>query len=391
MKWPVGPTRVNQTREGAIWLAIRSRRNTTTFWSITRDKIIEIDKLPANVWPVLSLDESDTRVAVEKACTNKQARSLIRRKTGQVARIINRSSSGVVYGRGIYSMPDSHDVAPASMLIDQILPKATWPAHPFVVGFLLTVPESHNAILALWAGNVKRDLSIVEVTENAQQVEQIIDAFCRKHSIASDDSNNLLVFDLTTILNAVALHGSRLQPYPSFDDWFGIPVKRVWSTAAACSCGAALASVGAAAALVIHGQVIDHDYSDALQKTAQSKQVVVDLFKSNVSTVADRASVDYRMLFAKAQAAYAPGGLTSIHIDGQGSKVRYRLPIDRTGGGSTDAMAIDTTPYQLFKAARSRQVDGITPTVFVGSAGNELFFDYSIANNNRSLLNYLDH
>jgi hypothetical protein len=373
----------------AFWLAINAKRPAATFWSISEDKISEVDSLPENAWPILSLDESDWRLPIEKKCTNKQARSAIRRRFGQISRIINRSNAGVIYGRNVYAMPSGYKASPASLLIDRMIDRDAWPNHPFAVGFLLTVPDSHNAILALWAGNAKRDLSIVEVTENAQNVEQIIEAFCRKHSIAVDDSRNLLVFDLATVMNAVSVHRDQLQAYPDYDDWWGIPVKQVWATAALASGIAAVAAAGTAAALVIHGERIDRDYAALLQNTSQSKQAVVDLFKSNLTTVADRASVDYRSLIATASEVYVSGGLASIQATNRISKVRFRIPIDRTGLGA-NPLINDTTPYALFQAARARKVAGITPNVFVGSAGNEIFYDYTITNHNPGLLDYLD-
>lgn len=376
-------------RVETFWLAIRPQKQSQTFWEVTRNKIVEVDNLPAEAWPVLSLDEDDFRWPVERACSNKVARSLIRRNFGLASRVINRSDRGAIYGRAITAMPEDFEMMPASLLMDEMLQSKGWPQESFVAGFLLSVGGGHNEILALWSGNALREMSSVAVTENAQQVEQIIESFCAKHSISSESESNLQVVDLDAVFQALERFGASLIPFPTYDDVYGIPVQTAWSVAAAASLVAAVSAIGAAAALMLHGHVVDTQYAETLDKVAASQQAVITLFNKNVLRVSDRSSVDYRSLVNKAAAAYAPGGVVILVANKSLNRIRYVLPVE-PGNANSDALTIQTTPYQNFNVARARKVDGVVPTVSLGASGNELFYDYTIAANNRRLLDYID-
>jgi len=88
-----------------FWLVIHARQQASTFWQVGRSEIVEVPAVPDAAWPVFSLDDDDLRIAVPKPCRNAQARSLLRRQSGQVTRVINASECGRIYGRPVASVP----------------------------------------------------------------------------------------------------------------------------------------------------------------------------------------------------------------------------------------------------------------------------------------------
>lgn len=377
------------TTISTLWLSIRARK-AVTLWEVTRDKIVEVEQIPRDAWPVLSLDERDVRFTVPRPLSNRGARSIVWREVGQPARIINRSRQGVIYGRPNKELPETHDIIPAAILIDAILRDKGWPNEPFAVGFLLSVEGSHNEILALWRGMAKQELSNVEVTENAQQIERIIETFCDKHKIDTDNDDNLKVIPLDEVFDALNRYAASLSQYPTYDDLFGIPVTRVWAGVSLTFACAALVVLCIALTYWYRIRTVDEEYASTLSKSASSRQAVIELFNKNVGRVADRASIDYRGLIAKARQIYSPGGVTSLLSTRNTITIRYTVPVDVISAGASDGLTNQTTPITTFVAARTRTIDGIRPTVSIGAAGNELNYDYKIPTTHRRLLDYLD-
>ncbi len=389
MKFPIVRRLLRTPAPGRLWLAIQQKQQAPSFWEVAQDAVREIEQLPDGAWPILSISEDDLRVATAKPVSGKRAKSLIRQQCGQPARVINQSAHGAIYGRPLIAMTDGFAAVPAALLVDQLLVERGWPDAPFIAGFLLSAGESHNEILALWAGTPRGELGGIQFTENAQQAEQIVDAFCATHAIDANESN-VLLFQVEELLAAVERFADRLEPYPDYDDWYGMPVQRLWSGIAGASALSAIGTVAALGVLFVQGQMMQTERERAAARASQSRQTTVNAFVGHLPTVVERSSVDHRALAANARAIYVPGGWVMLQANAEAHRLRLTLQIEPPQTHQIDVLTVNTMPGSSFEAARSRKVSGRLPQVGLSGGGNEIHFDYALQAANARLLGYLD-
>jgi hypothetical protein len=371
-----------------FWLAVHPPgQGDDSVWEVTADDIRQVDDIPAGAQPVYTLSEEDLRVVTDKTLSSARAKSLIRQNSGQPSRVINHSRHGVVYGRAVSNVPDAYRVAPLVVVVDQIVRARGWPDHPFVVAVVLSAGEGNNEILALWAGNSRKDLSAIQFTENAQDIERIIQAYCQQRSIPEETVVGLTLADILDALDGPA---GMLGTYPRFDDWHGVPVHTLLRGAALSTGVAAAVLVGTACVLSVRGWQVNNQLSAVTTQTAQVREQIVQTFTRRLPAVIDRSSVDHRRVVKLAQALYIPGATVSV-ISAPGSHVfRLSVPIEPTGSSNTLALTVDTSTPTLVQAVLDQKLQGRSGTPVLSGGGNEINVEHTVKADNARLLDYLD-
>ncbi len=380
--------------KGQVWVAIQQNHGPPTLWEVSSDAIEEVQALPPDAWPVLSFSEHDLRVVTNKPMPHHRAKSLVRQQCGQPCRIVNHSERGAVYGRSVALMPQDFPAVPAAALVDAMLNEREggWPSYPFVVGFLLSAGEAHNEILALWAGTPRRDLSVVQATENATQAEQIISAFCAQNGVEALPGN-IIMFDLAQLLAGVAAHASRLDALPNYDDWRGIPLTRMWGGAATVSASAAAITLAVATWLGISGMMLTHKREEATARATKARTTMIEMFLGNLGTAAQRSSIQHRKLTELARDIYAPGGTVSLLGGNNPITLRLTLPVmhGQMSSGPEAQLTSQTTKQSNFEYVVARDRGSKREArVAISAGGNEINYDYVVPADHARLLSYLD-
>lgn len=389
-KLPKAKAIVTGERSQRFWLAVHPPgQGDDSYWEITADDIRQADSIPSEAHPVYSLSEDDLRVLAVKPLSSARAKSLIRQNSGQPSRVINHSKQGVVYGRAVGNVADDYGITPMVLVVDQIVRARGWPDHTFVVAVLLSAGEGNNEILALWAGNGRKDLSGIQFTENAQEVERIIEAYCQQRSIQVTDSN-VVMLTLADILAARNNNAAMQGTYPRFDDWHGVPVHKLLNRAAVATAVAATLLLGTACVLTAHGWRLNSQINDVTAQRVQVREQVVAAFTQQLPAVIDRSSIDYRRVVKLAQELYIPGATVSVTSPSGSHVFRLSVPVEPPGSTNAVALTVETATPALVHAVLNQKLQGQAGKPVLSGGGNEINVEYTVKADNARLLDYLD-
>lgn len=313
----------NRRRSRDIFVCAQIAGDRSIYWKLTARGVEPIEALPADA-QVLSFAKKDLRFEVETRISHRAAEALALQEVGDAVYILNRSKDlRAVYATlqaRIRELP--HRIGPGQLVLDHLVKERAPQAEALIVALELKDPSDRDALLILYYLSATGRSSEPQISVYPDNREFLLSQFAATHQATRENAQVLLV-DHAALLEAAA----RAEFYPNEQQVAGIPVRQIWSHAAAVGLVTGAISMGWAYQAFKQNEQARSASARVQFSVEIAQQAISSLLSSSPRALAKGLSLDTQRIMERSHELWVPGSRVQVMADGSGTEYRLTLPL----------------------------------------------------------------
>jgi hypothetical protein len=292
-------------------------------WRLTANGIESVEAVP-HYGRAISFSTEDYRFETETRLTTRQAQSLVLQEIGDAVQILNHSKDlRAVYATLQSRLQDlSYRIGPGQLLVDRLIRERAPEAVALVIGLELKDVTGRDALLVLFYLSASGKLSEPQISIYPDNRDFLLSQFAATHQAARENAQVLLLNheDLFAAAQSLAF-------YPNEPELAGIPVRKVWTHAAALSVLVAAACMAWAYQGFLHSEQAKRALVRTQNNVELVKRANTNVLSNSPRSLVKGMTLNVELILERARQLWVPGSRVQFVADGTGVDYRVTLPL----------------------------------------------------------------